>query len=411
MKKACFAGIIILLAALHINKASGQELQLVGSYQISSLNYIFMGGIRVYLAASDTLIILDIANPANPALLGSYTAPDNITDLVVSGDYAYLSIWFVGLYIVDISNPEAPQYVGTYPYGSYTGDIDLIGNYIYMADFNGEYIIINISNPQEPAFTGSLDTPGAACDLDVAGNYAYIADAEFGLTVANIDDPANPTIIGNNSRLWVAIGLDVSNNYAYLAALDAGLRIVDISQPSDPQQISLYVSGHRPIDVAVSGVRALIAEEESGLEVVDISNPQSPSHVETYDTPGITRNVRAVGDYVYVGDSRSLLIFRLNPLAIGDEYEPLPDRLRLSQNYPNPFNAQTTISYSLPQAGPVTLYIYNIMGQKVATLVDGIEQAGEHRVVWDAKGAASGIYFYELETSGLSKCQKMILVR
>jgi hypothetical protein len=65
--------------------------------------------------------------------------------------------------------------------------------------------------------------------------------------------------------------------------------------------------------------------------------------------------------------------------------------------YPNPFNAQTTISYSLYQPGPVTLTIYNIMGQKVVTLVDEVQQAGEHKVVWDAGDVSSGVYFGRLE--------------
>jgi hypothetical protein len=95
----------------------------------------------------------------------------------------------------------------------------------------------------------------------------------------------------------------------------------------------------------------------------------------------------------------------------GLDDEALPAEFHLAQNYPNPFNAQTTISYSLPQAGPVTLYIYNIIGQKVATLVAGIEQAGEHRVVWDAKGAASGVYFGKLESVDENKNVRMVLLK
>ena len=88
-----------------------------------------------------------------------------------------------------------------------------------------------------------------------------------------------------------------------------------------------------------------------------------------------------------------------------------PRLFSLSQNYPNPFNAQTTISYGLPQAGPVTLSIYNIMGQKVATLFDGIQQAGEHSVVWDAKDLSSGVYFGILANESNSTANKMILIK
>ena len=83
----------------------------------------------------------------------------------------------------------------------------------------------------------------------------------------------------------------------------------------------------------------------------------------------------------------------------------------LLQAYPNPFNAQTTISYTLAQAGPVTLSIYNLLGQKVATLVNGIEQAGEHKVVWEAVGVMSGAYFYRIKAGEFAGTKKMVLLK
>ncbi len=94
-----------------------------------------------------------------------------------------------------------------------------------------------------------------------------------------------------------------------------------------------------------------------------------------------------------------------------DEPDKLPEKFALLQNYPNPFNAQTTISYSLPEPGPVMLSIYNIMGQKVATLVDGMQQAGEHKVVWNAGTFTSGIYFCRVKAKNYDLSTKMILLR
>jgi hypothetical protein len=92
------------------------------------------------------------------------------------------------------------------------------------------------------------------------------------------------------------------------------------------------------------------------------------------------------------------------------EVQP-PNQFSFFQNYPNPFNARTTISYSLSQPGPVTLSIYNIMGQKVATVVDEVQEAGEHRVVWDAEDFKSGVYFGRLETSENQQPIKMIVLK
>ncbi len=84
----------------------------------------------------------------------------------------------------------------------------------------------------------------------------------------------------------------------------------------------------------------------------------------------------------------------------------------LNQNYPNPFNPSTAISYQLSTVSTVRLVVYNALGQKVRTLVSGKQDAGEHRVTFNADGLASGIYVYKLTTdNGFVQTRKMILVR
>jgi len=102
--------------------------------------------------------------------------------------------------------------------------------------------------------------------------------------------------------------------------------------------------------------------------------------------------------------------FSIGSVGIDDE-NPIPASFSLAQNYPNPFNAATTISYSLPEKGPVTLSIYNLLGQKVATLFEGVQQAGEHKVVWNAAGAPSGVYFARLEAAQKSQIARMVLLK
>ncbi len=80
-------------------------------------------------------------------------------------------------------------------------------------------------------------------------------------------------------------------------------------------------------------------------------------------------------------------------------------------NYPNPFNPQTTIQMVLPEDGFVSLKIYNVLGQKVATLVSDNLSAGSYKYIWNANDAASGVYIYRLEANGLVLDKKMILLR
>jgi hypothetical protein len=90
----------------------------------------------------------------------------------------------------------------------------------------------------------------------------------------------------------------------------------------------------------------------------------------------------------------------------------LPIEFSLSQNYPNPFNPTTNVAYSLPVSGHVNLTVYNVLGQKVITLVDGHQEAGRDKVKeWDASNNSSGVYFYRLTTEQNTVTRKMLLLK
>jgi hypothetical protein len=93
-----------------------------------------------------------------------------------------------------------------------------------------------------------------------------------------------------------------------------------------------------------------------------------------------------------------------------------PKNFMLAQNYPNPFNPNTVIRYGLPNPGKVKLTIYNILGQKVITLVDQYQESGHQVVNWDGKDdqgnqLSSGIYFCRLQAGDFSETKKMVLLR
>jgi hypothetical protein len=103
------------------------------------------------------------------------------------------------------------------------------------------------------------------------------------------------------------------------------------------------------------------------------------------------------------GDSTMLVIEDIEPT--------LPEKLSLLQNYPNPFNAATTIRFSLPNKSEISLSIYNLLGQRVETLFEGIQTSGEHALTWDASRLPSGIYFARLETRCRTENVKMVLLK
>jgi len=90
---------------------------------------------------------------------------------------------------------------------------------------------------------------------------------------------------------------------------------------------------------------------------------------------------------------------------------PLSNHFTLQQNYPNPFNPSTNIKYALPQASHVSLSVFNTLGQRVALLVDGKQEAGYHEVNFNASGLTSGVYFYRIQAGEFTETKKLILMK
>jgi hypothetical protein len=93
------------------------------------------------------------------------------------------------------------------------------------------------------------------------------------------------------------------------------------------------------------------------------------------------------------------------------EMQSTPNRYELAPNYPNPFNPTTSIRYGLPREVMVRLEVFNILGQRVATLVDQVQKPGFYNILWDAAPLSSGIYFYRLDAEEFSQTRKMVLLR
>jgi|GEM_PF-5039375 len=95
----------------------------------------------------------------------------------------------------------------------------------------------------------------------------------------------------------------------------------------------------------------------------------------------------------------------------GDLLAATPDEIELTQNYPNPFSNRTTIDFGLPEAGPVRLDVYDMLGRRVAVLTDAPYEAGRHSIPFDARGLAGGVYLYRLTTAKKTLTRTMIRVR
>ena len=154
-----------------------------------------------------------------------------------------------------------------------------------------------------------------------------------------------------------------------------------------------------------------------GFEVQRMINPNEFVTIGFVDGQGTTtetNNYRFVDSYMQYG----YYTYRLKQVDFDGSFTfseevivdlTVPTQFNLSQNYPNPFNPVTTIEYSIPNDGLVTLKVYNIVGEEVVTLVDEIRQPGNYDISFEASNLSSGVYFYKLKAGNFSLVKKMII--
>lgn len=205
--------------------------------------------------------------------------------------------------------------------------------------------------------------------------------------------------------------------------IDDGVNPGDNSDNSDEWYPGHTSSGH--LRVAIEQADGLF-ELEKNLDNGDAGDPFPGTTNNTAFTSLATPNSNdylGLGTLVSVTNISASAATMSADLAVSliadvDDYAydgVLPDEYALDQNWPNPFNPVTKISFDLPKTGAVTLAVYNLLGEKIETLVDCVLPAGKHSFSWRAdqngRDLASGVYFYKLNTEGASLSRKMLLLK
>jgi hypothetical protein len=210
---------------------------------------------------------------------------------------------------------------------------------------------------------------------------------------------------------------EVDSLYYYFPVLLMGLNgYIDYLVGSD---ISLFEG----IDsLEYSGGRSLYLYHPGAPNSFDaILGPQRVGHlpVGVANSVGTTRTLVTNFSWARLNDSgldtrvelAHCVMNWLSGAVAVEEPEPLPQTYSLTPPYPNPFNAQVTVEYALPNEAAVSLSVFDIQGRKVATLTEGTKPAGYHRLIWDAKGMPSGLYFVRLTAGEFAEARKMTLLK
>ncbi len=379
-------------------------------------------------------VLLDISDVSAPEMLDKFETqiPAYSKGVAVAGDYAFLAAGTSGIIILDVSNTNEVTAIDTITLSSGVAyKVFINDNKAYVACGQGGVRILDITNPASPQILGGFTTAYSAMDVLVEGDYAYVADFLDGMEIWNVSDPNNAVGIATTNQPVNGVGIFKKDNYVFLSGVTSGVRIVDCSDFDNVHEVA-YIRPNNYGETYAAFVNdefIYTADGSKGVHVIDYHNFDSLKVVGYFQTGGRARDIyvdNSEEKNIYVADEDDgiyILRYEKTDDVENSENEILAS-FELKQNYPNPFNPTTTISYSIPSviarstamAGTqsvvnVALTVYNALGQKIATLVNKKQAAGNYTVRFDARDLPSGIYFYTLRAGDFVATKKMILMK
>jgi len=248
------------------------------------------------------LMIFDISNitSTSPVPLGfmeTYTAYNPVFS--VSGIYAYIPNEDGDLMIINVEHPESPYLVNTVdlPVTDISG-IVISSGYAYLTVADNGLYILDIDPPQTASVLKQVFC--SALDVVVSNGYAYIAGYDSGFHIIDVDPIDSAYLVKTVNTLGYAYQVSVSGNYAYVAEKESGIQIIDISIPESAYVLNTVVTQDDANDVISDGEYAYVADNDYLLEIIDVNPPQTANIVNTVDMNGRAQRLQIIGEHVYV---------------------------------------------------------------------------------------------------------------
>jgi hypothetical protein len=399
-----------------------------------------------------TLKMWDISDlpsiPTSPA--ATYTSNPGRTEhnVTIRGNYAYVAWYDDGVQVVNVTDPAAPTDAGgfnqtgnlvwgVYPFfpsGKIIGGDMVTGLWTFSFSDLAPRVPVSL---QEPADNDSVSAGNPvtfrwtkAANLDADPHYyeVHLTGPDVDTTWQANDSTTTFSDVGHlipgNSYFWTVLTRDEWNTTfspdTFQFSVGDGPLLVVTASGIDFDTVLVGNTGTDTLVVQNLG--------NATLEVTSItidSSAFSTTAGAMSIPPGGSASVPVVfapdqarsysGTLTLVSNSgNSPTVVTLQgigefPTSVGPS--PVPERFLLMQNYPNPFNPSTVITYDLATSTKVTLAVYNLLGQQVATPVNRVQSAGKYQVEFNATGLPSGVYFYKLTAGSFVSTRKMILTR
>ncbi|GEM_PF-993987 len=259
-------------------------------------NYLYTA-----VGSDNRLYVIDITNPANPSIKGSWSAnagTNTFSGVAVKGKYAYVTEYHNGVHVVDISNPAKPAGVAKLM-GMDANDIKILGNYAYVSVRYQGFNIIDISNPTSIKIVGKgADIPGYIEGIFPTSKYTFLAAESKGFGIYSTSDITKPKLAAQIPVVGGSHSIAVKGNYMYIGAHNDGVWVIDISNPANPVEVAYVKYAGRSEDIDIQGNYLFTAADWGGLNIIDISSPTNPVLL-VKDYGDHIDGVIADGNYVY----------------------------------------------------------------------------------------------------------------
>lgn len=320
LRIACCAAALVLSPGVRAAEAQPAAppaaLELLASLDVPATLVELAGG-RAYVAGGETLRVVDLADPARPVALGTFTAPGPIRALHSAPPWVYLTAGLEGMHIVDVSDPRAPVLAATHRTAGQALGVTASGTVALVINLMTGLEVVDTSDKSAPVLLQTRETPGYQWGIAGTEANVLVVDQPSGVHLFDLSDPQAPVARGVYATEQPAQAVVLGDGgRAYVVYARTGrVEILDVADPAAPRLIGRYQparSSGRFQRVAVERFTMVVPVGEDGVEVVDVSDPAAPVRRASRDTPGHAQSAAVGGNLVAVADGNALLLFRLD---------------------------------------------------------------------------------------------------
>lgn len=227
-------------------------------------------------------------------------AVEDVNDILIEEDYAYLALGKRGVRIIDISSPDDPVEVGEYDTYGEANALALKGDSLFVADGRGGLLALTMDDNKNLSLRWVFEKSKSARDVTIRENYAFVADAERGVLVVKTDQ--SPDDHWSVDGVGGMVHLVADGDKAYGVGVDDHFYVFNIKKPKKAKEITSFALKTRVNNVELQGSRVYLATQKRGLLWVDNPNDQTAS--PTGETEKFGKAIQAIvlaGNYAYIG--------------------------------------------------------------------------------------------------------------